>query len=160
MGPDMPRLPRFLLGRLDSGATLLVALGLVAVLAWMQYSQETLVTGDSYFHARAAQQLGEHGIERQFSQTVYSTWAERYSDKDFLFHVVLLPFCADPQFMVRGAKLAVVVSISRSCSFWFPRCGVTKCAPVGCGSCCWRVPIPGCGFISFKRGHTCSVSCC
>ena len=104
MGPDTQRYLR----RIDSGATLLVAFGLAVALAWIQYSQQTLVTGDSYFHARAAQQLGVNGIERRFSQTVYSTWAERYSDKDFLFHAVLLPFCADEQFMVRGAKLAVV----------------------------------------------------
>ena len=62
-----------------------MALGLAALLAWIQCDEPALIAGDSYFHARAAQQLAEHGVLEQFPQAFYSTWAERYSDKDFLF---------------------------------------------------------------------------
>lgn len=94
--------------RLDGISTWLVALGLAALLAWIQFDEPALVAGDSYFHARAAQQLAEHGVLEQFPQAFYSTWAERYSDKDFLFHVLLIPFCAGPLPIVTGAKLAVI----------------------------------------------------
>jgi hypothetical protein len=88
--------------------TTLAVLACVATLAWMQFSFDGLLDGDSYFHTRAAQQLFEHGVQREFPQAGFSTWKERYSDKDLLFHVLLIPFCASQDALIRGGKLAVV----------------------------------------------------
>ena len=86
----------------DRALALAVALLCLATLAWLQSGFPFLWDGDSYFHVRAAQQLGEHGVQKRFPQTVYSTWSERYSDKDFLFHVALIPFVGSGDPMGRG----------------------------------------------------------
>lgn len=75
--------------RLPTIAALLIA---AALLAWVQFSFDGLFDSDSYFHTRAARELQQHGFRRQFPQAAFSTWSERYSDKDLLFHLVLIPF--------------------------------------------------------------------
>jgi hypothetical protein len=91
-------------------AALAVALaGFVAALAEVQLGTRGLLDGDSYFHARAAQQLAEHGVRKEFPQAAFSTWRDRYSDKDFLFHAFLIPFVGESA-SVRGAKLGAVAA--------------------------------------------------
>jgi len=90
-------------------ACALAILCFLAALAHFQYTTPRLFDGDSYFHARAAQQLAEHGVRREFPQTAFSTWRDRYSDKDFLFHAFLIPFVGETA-SVRGAKRAVIVA--------------------------------------------------
>ncbi len=81
----------------------------LAALAHFQFASPRLFDGDSYFHARAAQQLAEHGVREQFPQTAFSTWRDHYSDKDFLFHAFLIPFVGEKA-SVPGAKRAVVAA--------------------------------------------------
>jgi hypothetical protein len=78
-------------------------------LAQLQLGTRKLLDGDSYFHARAAQQLAEHGVRREFPQTAFSTWRDRYSDKDFLFHAFAIPFVGENA-SVAGAKRAVLAA--------------------------------------------------
>jgi hypothetical protein len=82
---------------------------LFAALAHHQLATRRLLDGDSYFHARAAQQLAEHGVRREFPQAAFSTWRDRYSDKDFLFHVFAIPFVG-AHASVPGAKRAVIAA--------------------------------------------------
>lgn len=89
-------------------APMVMAAVCTGVLAWLQFSYQGFWDGDSYFHARAAQQLWERGPSPVFPQTVFSTWHEQYSDKDFLFHVLLMPFCHDETRLLVGGKLAAV----------------------------------------------------
>ena len=89
-------------------ATLLTALACAGALGWAQLSVEGLIDGDSYFHTRAAQQLRQHGIRTEFPQAAFSTWRESYSDKDFLFHALLIPFCGDEDALIVGGKRAAV----------------------------------------------------
>ncbi|HEU4427378.1 MAG TPA: hypothetical protein VFT98_01375 [Myxococcota bacterium] len=94
--------------RIAERAALAAALlGFFAALVHFQYATPRLYDGDSYFHARAAQQLAEHGVRREFPQTAFSTWRDRYSDKDFLFHALLIPFVGENA-SVGGAKRAVI----------------------------------------------------
>ncbi len=89
---------------------LVLALGaFLGALAWLQLGFPRLVDGDSYFHARAAQQLAEHGIRTEFPQAAFSTWRDRYSDKDFLFHLFLIPFVGE-EASLRGGKIAVIAA--------------------------------------------------
>jgi hypothetical protein len=83
-----------------------------AALAWgavafaaLQWSTPHLVDRDSYYHARYAQLLPERGLSREFRWTQESVWRDRFSDKEFLFHVLIAPFCRgeDP---AGGAKVA------------------------------------------------------
>ncbi len=68
------------------------ALLCAALLGWLQFSFDGLADSDSYFHARAAREISDSGFRRTFPQAAFSTWSERYSDKDLLFHVALIPF--------------------------------------------------------------------
>lgn len=47
---------------------------------------------DAFYHARVASMLPERGLARTFPWTTASTWAERYCDKEFLYHALLAPF--------------------------------------------------------------------
>ncbi|HEY8515738.1 MAG TPA: hypothetical protein VIS07_09525 [Candidatus Binatia bacterium] len=87
---------------LDHVLTWLAVLLATAWLAWVQFSFTGLYDLDSYFHVRAAEQLATHGVQKTFPQAVHSTWADAYSDKDFLFHVLLRPFIAGGDFRLGG----------------------------------------------------------
>lgn len=85
---------------------------LVAAAAWgalvfagLQWSTPHLVDRDSLYHARYANLLPERGLSREFPWTQESVWRDGFSDKEFLFHVLLAPFCRsdDP---ATGAKVA------------------------------------------------------
>ncbi|HEU4339200.1 MAG TPA: hypothetical protein VFS19_03960 [Planctomycetota bacterium] len=75
------------------------------VFAWLQWSTPELVDRDSLYHARYSQLLPERGLSREFAWTQESVWRDAFSDKEFLFHVLLAPFCRgdDP---AGGAKIA------------------------------------------------------
>ena len=75
------------------------------VFAELQWSTPHLVDRDSLYHARYAQLLPERGLSREFPWTQESVWRDGFSDKEFLFHVLLVPFCRgdDP---AGGAKVA------------------------------------------------------
>ncbi|HZN60958.1 MAG TPA: hypothetical protein VFC90_01005 [Planctomycetota bacterium] len=75
------------------------------VFAFLQWSTPHLVDRDSLYHARYAQLLPERGLSREFAWTQESVWRDAFSDKEFLFHVLLAPFCRgdDP---APGAKIA------------------------------------------------------
>ena len=75
------------------------------VFAFLQWSTPHLVDRDSLYHARYAQLLPERGLARDFPWTQESVWRDRFSDKEFLFHILLVPFCRgdDP---APGAKIA------------------------------------------------------
>jgi len=85
---------------------------LAAAVAWgalvfgfLQWSTPHLVDRDSLYHARYAQLLPERGLSREFPWTQESVWRDGFSDKEFLFHALLVPFCRgdDP---APGAKVA------------------------------------------------------
>lgn len=79
------------------------------VLCWGTFSPSGLYERDGYFHARYAQLLPEHGLSRAFPWTQASTWRENFCDKEFLFHVLLVPFCRDTADPVFGAKVVAVI---------------------------------------------------
>ncbi|TBR22034.1 hypothetical protein EPO15_08830 [bacterium] len=71
--------------------------GLTFVLASLFFARLHAVSGgptdrDAFYHARVASYLPERGLSRSFPWTVASTWAKRYCDKEFLYHVYLAPF--------------------------------------------------------------------
>lgn len=89
-------------------------LACAALLGWAQFSVPGLVDTDSYFHARAAERIASEGFRRDFPQAAFSTWADRYSDKDLLFHLFLIPFQrlhAGDDLVVPGKLAAVAASL-------------------------------------------------
>ncbi|MBI3830763.1 MAG: hypothetical protein HY291_14680 [Planctomycetes bacterium] len=72
-----------------------------------QIGSPGLVERDGYFHARFAQMLPELGLTRHFPWTEYSTWKDRFCDKEFLFHAVLVPFAFDQDEPLNGVRWGI-----------------------------------------------------
>lgn len=76
--------------------------------------QDGLFERDGYYHARFAQLMPERGVEQTFPWTQLSIWREQFSDKEFLYHLAMMPFAqigSDPIFGVRLFALLLSVSV-------------------------------------------------
>ncbi|GMV82362.1 MAG: hypothetical protein AMXMBFR7_35460 [Planctomycetota bacterium] len=80
----------------------------VTLLCWGAFAPPGLYERDGYYHARYAQILPERGLSRTFPWTQSSTWRDNFCDKEFLFHVLLIPFCRNQEDPVQGAKIFAV----------------------------------------------------
>lgn len=65
---------------------------------------------DAFYHARAAATLTERGFSRSFPWTKASVWAERYCDKEFLYHVALAPFAQGEEPLVGVILVSTLLS--------------------------------------------------
>ncbi len=77
--------------------SLLPALAAVMLLAaalvlWVQSASDGLYGYDGYYHIRYAQILREDGISRSFPWWQETFLRERFADKGFLYHLLLIPF--------------------------------------------------------------------
>jgi len=83
----------------------LLALAYLAlVLGALQFGSAGLFERDGYYHARFANLLPQFGLSRQFHWTQASTWKEHFCDKEFLFHVLMLPFATNTLEPVAGVR--------------------------------------------------------
>src|SRR6185436_15131914 len=78
--------------RLSNILTFLAAIYLIALLAVLVFKPVGLFERDGYFHARYANLLPSFGLSRSFHWTQASTWRSQFCDKEFLFHVLMMPF--------------------------------------------------------------------
>ncbi len=75
---------------------------------------------ESYFHARFAQQMPAHFLERTFPWTQASVWKDHFCDKEFLYHVLLIPFTRNAAEPITGAlycSLLLVAAVFSSVYF-------------------------------------------
>jgi len=102
-----------------------LALG-AALFAAIQWNTPHLVDRDSYYHARYAQLLPELGLSREFPWTQESVWRDKFSDKEFLFHVLLVPFCRgeDPEGSAKVAAWLLGVALLGTIAWVLARNGV------------------------------------
>ncbi len=83
-----------------------------ALLTWLALfvarSDTTPLAGvDAYYHLRCASYLSDQGLtETTLPWTRLSLFATHWADKEFLFHVALIPF-ASPDDLMQGGKLAL-----------------------------------------------------
>ncbi len=75
-------------------------------LHWFQFLTPYLSEPDPHYHIKAAWLMRTQGILRDFPWAEHSIWREAWFNKDFGFHVLLLPFTRGD--LVGGAKLAAV----------------------------------------------------
>ncbi len=85
----------------------------IFALAWLlfyylQFTTPWISGYDGYYHIKYAQLLRQHGIFQEFPWAQFSLWRDHFSDKEFLFHVLLIPFTFFTD-LVTGAKHAAVV---------------------------------------------------
>jgi hypothetical protein len=94
-----------------SGPILLLEIALVALISWiylhrLQFQSPYLLEPDGYYHIKAAWLYRTHGIPQNFPWASFSTWKDHFFDKDFGFHVLLMPFTYGD--LMLGGKLAAV----------------------------------------------------
>jgi len=63
-----------------------------ALLFLVQFSTPTLYDADGYLHIRMAEFLKDFGPRYNFHWAKFSTFNGNFADKDFLYHVFLIPF--------------------------------------------------------------------
>ncbi len=100
------------LGKARGTATTLAGFAVVAAvsaiaLAWLQSATPGLYGYDGWFHIRYAEVLRSEGVSRSFPWWDETFLRDRYADKDFLYHVLLVPFTFGS--LVTGGKVAAVV---------------------------------------------------
>ena len=81
-----------------------VLAGIAAIVA-AQFSIPTLFDADGYLHIRMAEFLRRYGIMHGFHWARYSVFAQQFADKDFLYHLFLIPLTYLPN-LILGAKIA------------------------------------------------------
>jgi hypothetical protein len=75
--------------------------------------QDGLFERDGYYHARLAQMMPERGLSRSFPWTQLSTWKDRYCDKEFLYHLAMMPFARLGAEPILGARIfATLLSVA------------------------------------------------
>lgn len=92
----------------------ITAAGLIICLLviWLvQYSSPYIVGADGNLHARMALMIAKSGFLRSLPEAHFSWFAVRFSDKDFLYHLYLVPFVTILGYTA-GTKLAAAVGFS------------------------------------------------
>ncbi|HJQ97674.1 MAG TPA: hypothetical protein VJ826_05120, partial [Candidatus Polarisedimenticolaceae bacterium] len=93
-------------GRDRLGLITVVAVAAV-VFTLLQLARQELWDVDGYYHIRAAELLRSHGISRTFPWWQETFLRDRWADKDFLYHLLLIPFTFGD--LVAGARAGAVV---------------------------------------------------
>ncbi|MCX5715075.1 MAG: hypothetical protein NT033_09850 [Candidatus Omnitrophica bacterium] len=83
----------------------------ILVIALAQFSIPTLFDADGYYHIRMAKIIRQYGINFNFHWARYSIFTEHFADKDFLYHLLIIPFTFMSNIFL-GAKIAAVVFAS------------------------------------------------
>ncbi|MBN3037972.1 MAG: hypothetical protein JW869_00985 [Candidatus Omnitrophica bacterium] len=78
--------------------------GVVAII-FTQFATPTLYGTDSYLHIRMAELIKNSGPLNEFHWAKFSVFSKYFADKEFLYHVILIPFTLAPDIFF-GAKLA------------------------------------------------------
>lgn len=86
----------------------IVFLCVVGYCVYLQYLSPTLYGIDSYYHVKVADFIKEMGPKYDFRWAQFSTFKEFFSDKDFLFHVLTIPFLYLSDNILISAKYAVI----------------------------------------------------
>lgn len=87
--------------------TALVYVIVCAYQGHIQFASPYLPGTDGYYHIKVAWLMRTEGLLETFPWAAFSLWSEHYFDKDFGFHLLLVPFTFGD--LILGAKLAAVV---------------------------------------------------
>ena len=95
--------------RTISSIVLILACSLVIWYSlYIQFSAPTLYGEDSYYHLAIAKFIKDFGPRYEFHWAQFSTFKDCFSDKDFLFHVSIIPFLYLAKDIVLSGKYAVI----------------------------------------------------
>lgn len=77
----------------------------VIVIFQVQFSQPDIIGADGQLHARMSEMILQTGLLRNFPQAHFSWFNFRFSDKDFIYHLLLIPFIFSTG-LTLGTKIA------------------------------------------------------
>ncbi len=80
----------------------------IVAIIWIQFWTPTLYGADGYLHIRMAKFIKDYGLKYDFHWARYSTFAKNFSDKDLLYHLLLIPFTNFSNIFF-GAKLSSIL---------------------------------------------------
>ena len=89
------------------GGLVTVVFVAAVVVTLLEIARPELWCVDGYYHIRAAEMLRSQGIARTFPWWQETFLRDRWADKDFLYHLFLIPFTLGD--LVTGARAAAVV---------------------------------------------------
>ncbi len=101
----MPKVKNFLLSH---SAVICVASCLLLYLTFIQFISATFYDPDSYYHAAVTNFIKNFGFKYQFHWAQFSLFKDFFSDKDFLFHFLSLPFFYFTDNLVAAGKQATI----------------------------------------------------
>jgi hypothetical protein len=105
--------------RLPCWAELLLVFGLsLGFFAYFQFQSAYLPGTDAYYHIKIAYVIRTQGFLANFKWASLSMWVQNFSDKEFLYHLWLLPFTLFSN-LAFGAKLATVFLASLAVTSFF-----------------------------------------
>ena len=87
----------------------LVLVYVLGLFSWAAFATGGLFERDGYFHARFAETMPQRGLSRAFSWTQLSTWKDRFCDKEFLYHLAMMPFAQLGQEPLRAVQVFAVL---------------------------------------------------
>jgi hypothetical protein len=82
----------------------------VAVIIGAQFCMPAIIGADGYLHIRMSQFDRLYGVHYKFHWARFSTFTAHFADKDFLYHILLIPFTLLPDIFF-GAKLAACLFV-------------------------------------------------
>src|SRR5688572_14819581 len=118
-------------------AALTWAIGATLLLLWLRTSHWWLSGDDAYYHIRIAADLRAQGV-LYFDRLEWarlSVFGERWGDKEFLFHVLLMPFAGGDLFFGGKLALSLLNGVTAGLLAWI---GVRHAGRTG-----WLVPLLG-----------------
>ena len=102
-------------------AILVFVLGIGALIA-AQFAQPLIFGADGYLHIRMSRCIAQYGLRCPFHWARYSVFAQNFADKDFLYHIFLIPFTFFKDIFF-GAKVsaAALAVLLYAVFFWMLR---------------------------------------
>ncbi|MFH1847705.1 MAG: hypothetical protein ABH825_00630 [Candidatus Omnitrophota bacterium] len=85
-----------------------VFISIVAYFVFLQFVSPTMYGVDAYYHIAVANFIKDFGPRYEFRWAQFSTFKEFFSDKEFLFHLPIIPFLYLIEDPVIAGKCAVV----------------------------------------------------
>ncbi len=90
----------------------IITLLILVIGAWfVQYSVPSIIGADGFLHGRMSLLIAQHGFLKTFPQAYFSWFRDRFSDKDFLYHLYLIPFTTTLG-VIGGTKFGAFVGTS------------------------------------------------
>lgn len=86
-------------------SVILALLFAIVVIVFAQFATPTLYGFDGYYHIRMADLIRDSGPIRDFHWARFSTFSTHFTDKSFLYHLMLIPFTFIPNIFL-GAKIS------------------------------------------------------